>query len=377
MKSPACLLALGLLLTSMSLGFGACQRSQEDLWSPGKKPTAYSGGGEAGPRGVAEPRRPAGKAGPGAAARAAGPRKPGAPKLDPAVMDALVGHLGTLQQAHRDGNRRAQDEAVAAISKLDRKTVEPALLAILKRNLQSLGTPAAVAIGRLKIAPGLRLVSDRLLSDDVFLAQAAAEALGYLGDKRASLRLVEVVQRHASPSVRAAALQSLGKLGDKTVVPKVAVATKDPAPEGRAAAARLLTKLGNAVEHREQLTALLDDEAAQVRTAAAMALAELRAPNALDALVKLLSDRSEDARRGATKALLAFPNRVEVRNKLIYALEHGDGAARLSYSQVLKQVCDCSCLGDITHLTKHSENAFVRNAADTLAQDLILGGCKK
>ena len=373
MKLPACLRILCAMLAPTLITVQGCERPPEELWSPGMKPTAYSAAERAakaratpGPAVAKGPARPS-TSGPAAAAS----------KAAAALTDALVEHLGALQRAHRDGNEEAQKEALGAIKKLDRKGVEEVLLGLLKRNVQGLGTPAALAIGRLGFTSGLRPLSDRLLAEDVFLAQAAAEALGALGDKRAAPALVEVVKRHASPSVRAAALDSLTLLGERSVVPAVADSTKDPEPDVRAAAARLLTRLGAAKEHGERLQALLTDDAAQVRTAAALALTELRAPNALEALVKLLADRSEDARRAGTKALIAFPDRVSVRNKLIYALEHGDGAARLSYSQVLKQVCDCSCMGDITHLSKHSDNAFVRNAATTLAQDLVMGGCRR
>jgi len=364
---PAGGIVAGLLLLSS----GGCERGTE-MWVPGAKPTAYSGAVAAPSRPVAAPSRPKHPTG-GIASGSGEEAGPESIEADAVVEGPLKEQLALIRGALRLSDQRAIDDALQRCRALDQGAVQRVLIRILKANEDDLGVAAARALGKLKIRAGLRSLYDRILSEDIFLAQAAAEALGDLGDPGAVPQLISQAKRHASASVRSAAVEAVGRIGDRSALSAVLEGVQDPDPTVRESVARVIGRLGQPQEHHLLLTPLLQDPAPRVRLAAVLALAELRAPEALDSLVGLLADSSEEVRRTVEAALVSFPDRLAVRRKLMESLESGDGAFLLSYSQALKTVCDCSCLPDVKRIGENSSKPVTRNACNALYQQLQAG----
>lgn len=364
---PYFLFIAGLLLLLL-LAVG-CERRKDEMWIPGAKPTAIS----AKARALAlEHAQQAQAEDDEAAARqeeaADSDQAAGTTVVD--VLPQLKQELHALQRADRAKDRFASEEAFRKVQALDREAVSRELPRILAANEDDLGVSAALLMGKLKLTSGLQALSTRLAGDDIFMAQAAARALGEIGSPVAVDQLVDQAKRHNSASVRAASLEALGRIGDRTALPRVLDTVHDPDPSVREAAAHIVGRLGNAEEHRETLHALMKDSTARVRLNAVLALAELRAPEAVDNLVDLLEDDSEESRRSAEAALISFPDRGTVRRKLMEALEQRSGSALLSYSQALKSICDCSCRIELNSIAERTPKPIVKNACLELSRQI-------
>ncbi|MGH9750346.1 MAG: VWA domain-containing protein, partial [Candidatus Polarisedimenticolia bacterium] len=113
----------------------------------------------------------------------------------------------------------------------------------------------------------------------------------------------------------------------------------------RARAAEWLGRFG--AGGAEALLRALDDRAAEVRAAAAVALGKMREPRALPALAGLLGDPSGVARHGAEEALQAFgPAAVPA----VLATLESDGEARLHAIAILGRIGDPRAIGPLTVL---------------------------
>lgn len=118
--------------------------------------------------------------------------------------------------------------------------------------------------------------ADRLLamlaSEDDVLRTAAAEALGWMGDRRAVAPLIVILESEDDhEAVREVAAEALGKLGDLTAVEPLIAGLNNGSEWLRRAAAVALGELGDR-SAVEPLAALLRDEDTMVQDAAFEAL---------------------------------------------------------------------------------------------------------
>jgi HEAT repeat protein len=116
---------------------------------------------------------------------------------------------------------------------------------------------------------------DLLASDDQVLRAAAADALGWMGDTRAVLPLIDILQtRGDREAVREIAAESLGKLGDLRAVTPLIEALTDASDWLRRAAGQSLGELGDP-RAMDPLSALLGDESTMVQDTAFEAIKRL------------------------------------------------------------------------------------------------------
>jgi HEAT repeat protein len=125
------------------------------------------------------------------------------------------------------------------------------------------------------------------------IRQAAADALGFSGGPGAVKALRERIASPDEPSgVKAAAMMSLGRIGDESARPVLLAATNDSATDIREAAlwGLSLGKLQNPVDRPVYLRQLAADRAADktMRCQALQALAESKDAATIDAVTKIL-----------------------------------------------------------------------------------------
>ena len=203
--------------------------------------------------------------------------------------------LGVLGDPDRN-LRRAAAESLGNIG--DPQAVAPLLLA-LEDDHWSVRCAAASALGRIRSGRAALPLMDRLADEDATVRRAALAALGEIGDPRATARLTEAL---ADPGLLACALEALRRMG-LAALSEIERAFPTCNQETR----RILVDLVGKLEDRRAcklLLAALDDDSAEVRAEAAMAVGDGGFLDALRPLMTLkASDPSVDVRQAAAVAL--------------------------------------------------------------------------
>ncbi|MBI3072161.1 MAG: HEAT repeat domain-containing protein [Deltaproteobacteria bacterium] len=201
------------------------------------------------------------------------------------AFDRLVAAMRRLTQSTltEDHARAIQTLDAALKSKADEKP-DGALDAIrtLRDTLSTSAVPTLVRAMRRKE-----------------LREPAAEALGWIGDRRAAKALLVEWKQGGAVSIALA----LGLAGDRTSArPLHACLRGTAAPEIRAACAVAVGEL-RYPRANAALVHLLRDESAEVRAHAAEALGRLRATSAIEAIIEALTDNDANVVVEAVQAL--------------------------------------------------------------------------
>ena len=152
-------------------------------------------------------------------------------------------------------------------------------------------------------APSLRA---RLLSADLSVTVDIARALRRLGDGAALQVAIDGLGAE-QPSVRRAAVQALGALGDQAAAVALGAALRDPAAGVRAAALEALVDVGMGPDAAHEVARLLSDPAPSVRIVAVRALARtMPRPGAL--LTASAGDRDWQVRLEIARHLGGLPD---------------------------------------------------------------------
>ena len=121
-----------------------------------------------------------------------------------------------------------------------------------------------------------------------------------------SKALLTALLKDINPEMRRTAVESLGKIGDRTAVPSVLPLLTDPIPLVRAAAAQALGRMATPADEAAVagLTEALRDPADNVRQAAAMAIGDIEpSPRQLAVITTLAQGTDVRVRRIAVQAL--------------------------------------------------------------------------
>jgi len=157
------------------------------------------------------------------------------------------------------------------------------------------------AMGRSREPRFVPFLRDALKSDDSGVKQAAAFELARLAGRDAHGDLLPLLQ-DAKPEVRASAVENLAGLGDEADTPRIREMLDDPHQFVRTRVATVLGfRKGD--DTAKALAAKLADSAPSVRAAAVFSLGELKATVYRGAVEKLLDDPDLVARRYAVKSL--------------------------------------------------------------------------
>jgi len=172
-----------------------------------------------------------------------------------------------------------------------------------------------IGLGERGDARGLPAVQQALTREDAAVRLAGVEALGWLGDHTAVMRLADVAAG-SDETIAAAARRALARLRgaqvDETILKSAAVCRPEMA-------AVLIRSLGDRV-YREAVPALIGlagtAKPALVRAAAFETLGRLAAPDVLPELVPLIvRERDADALTAAEDAVVTLANQVADREK--------------------------------------------------------------
>jgi HEAT repeat protein len=188
-------------------------------------------------------------------------------------------------------------------------------------------------------------LSEELRRGSPTSARLAAEALGGIGDRRATAALVAVVERR--DEARIVSLEALARLADPAAVPAlVSAAETGEAPELRVLALQALEATGDGRGAVAVARALLDADAG-VRTAAARLAGSLGASAEAPALAACLTDQDAGVRRAAAQALARLPTSATASlghhsptNVIVNALAHADVAADGATAEALADVLE-------------------------------------
>jgi HEAT repeat protein len=236
------------------------------------------------------------------------------PQVPASVVAAILAERGEtvvpmLVQMIRDASPRVRAAGVGALARFGWRsdTLAADLQKLLADGDKNVRMSAAEALSR--IGPrGEAAVGDlivRLKDPDTDVRRSTAEALGRYTAPEVPTRLIEVAALDVDRTVRAAAADSLVRLGPASVTPLTTV-LKEPDPRFRQAAASVLGRLGpDAAPAVPGLAELLADEREPMRLEAASALAAIgpAAAPAAPRLVAALNDTSESVRFAALTAL--------------------------------------------------------------------------
>jgi HEAT repeat protein len=119
--------------------------------------------------------------------------------------------------------------------------------------------------------------------------------------------LLMALTQDASPDIRRTAIESLGKIGDRSALPAVSPLLADPVPVVRAAAAQALGRMARP-EDGDVISAMaraLEDPSDSVKQAAALAIGDIEpSPRQLTSARDLLRSSDVRVRRATVYALL-------------------------------------------------------------------------
>lgn len=210
-----------------------------------------------------------------------------------------------LIAALQDSNANVRTVAADALGEIgDRRATAPLVSVLAKDGVETARERAATALGRLKDPASVEPLCLALKDAASSVRCNAASALGELRDPRATPALVEAL-KDSDARVRTFAADALGQGEDRRAVHPLMAALEDADSAVRAKAAWALGGLGDP-EAKPALRERLKETTGEVGTTAARALGNLQDVEAVPALVELLRANDKSMRQAAASALGAI-----------------------------------------------------------------------
>jgi HEAT repeat protein len=230
----------------------------------------------------------------------------------------------TLEAALRDlGSERWEARAMAAgalgsVDDADREAACAALRKALRDDRGEVRFAAAMSLAELKDAGAAAMLVDQLDDGDGRAREAAALALGRVGNPQIAWAPLASKLRIGPPAVRFQAAASLAEIDAERAAPLLRVALRDEDPEVRANAASGLAEAPHEPETIEALAKLLDGEKQpEPRFEAAYALAQHGDKRATLVLHEFLRDETRAYDAAGALSQLADPRSVEPLRRLL------------------------------------------------------------
>ncbi len=308
-----------------------------------------------------------------------GPEAATAGKKDKDAAEALKPKLLELLKEMKSA-REAQDEeaekkAIDAIQALERAKVITPIRDITLSNPEGLGEQALRVIGTFKDPELLGMLTKPLKGTDVYLAGAAAWAIGEIGKATVNNQLVEVLGNAARPtSVRVEAALALGKIGNKGAVEPLLEALGGDNEELSVAAAVALGKLKD-LRALDPLRAKLgvakgNDAELELELATTLMLYfnDIDAPRVV---ASRLIGGTQDVRKKALAVMQKHENRREVGRLVVDLLAENPGNA-FDIIEAMRSLCtgEEDCLILLKQKKREVKGGPAVNACDQAIGDL-------
>jgi HEAT repeat protein len=263
-----------------------------------------------------------------------------------------------------DSDHYVREAAAQALGQLgDARAVEP-LLASLGDSDTGVRLAVEQALGQLGDARAVEPLLALLGGRDVYVSEKAAQALGQLGDARAVEPLLASLGER-SRDVRWVAAQALGQLGVAAVEPLLA-SLGERSRDVRWVAAQALGRLGDA-RAVEPLLASLGDSDHSVHETVAQALGQLGDARAVGPFLASLGDSNAGIRQAAAQALGRLSDARAVE-PLLSLLGDDYSVVRQAAAQTLGQLGDARAVEPLLSLLGDSDHYVRRAVAQALAQ---------
>lgn len=246
--------------------------------------------------------------------------------------------------------------------------VEPFWLEILGRGESEYLLSAIRVLGILRSAAAVDMLLTNLHASDAAIRAAAAEALGQIGAAAAVDPLLLVLARDTEGDVRAACAEALGKLHDRYAVEPLKDALQDAYHPVQLAAITALGQLGGEDVVVALLSILQGDTLPQTRSAIARTLGHLGDPAGTRALeLLLLNDGDYNVQYSAALGLadLANPRAIEV---LHVGLRQDNPLLQQAAARGLGLVRDAHAAPSVYELLQSTERGVRHAAAIALMQ---------
>jgi HEAT repeat protein len=173
---------------------------------------------------------------------------------------------------------------------------------------------------------------EQLHAEDLDTRQAAAVALGRIGDRRATQPLIAALDE---PELTLAAAGALARIGDGAAFEALVTRLGDPDAAVRQAVIAALNSIGHEDMPRRVVTLLADADPI-VREAALKIAGYFGYPDCLDRVLACCRDQNETVRRTAVEQLPFFEG--DVFAALVSALEHDAASVRAAAAAALARV---------------------------------------
>lgn len=225
----------------------------------------------------------------------------------------------------RDESPEVRQAAADALGRIGDPLAIPALVAALDDPEAEVRASALDALSQFEHGVPAAPIRGLLSSGDPELRARAASILGDLRDRSSAGTIGQLV-RDPDLDVRREALHALAQIRDPGSVPAVSAALQDRDADVRRHAVEAMNELGGTISG-ETLAALLQDASADVRQEAVRHTSERRVVSMVPQLIRLLDDRSPEVREEAAEALTELRT-TESHAALRRALEHKDADVR-------------------------------------------------
>lgn len=282
------------------------------------------------------------------------------------VVEALVrngpGVVALLtEQLHAEDLETRQAAAVALGRIGDRRATAALVEALSDREL---AVAAAGALARIGDAEAFEALVSLLGERDSAIRQSAVAALNSIGHPDMPRRILALLEDR-EPTVRESALKVAGYFGYAECLDHVLACCRDATETVRRTAVEQLAFFENS-RASNLLVELLEDDVASVRAAAASALVRVEHPSRVDALLRALNDSDPWVRYVALKSLgsIAAPGTLAA----VVARLHQDAAphVRLAAIEVIGRLKPPDALDILEPLTRSLNQDIARAAIGAL-----------
>jgi HEAT repeat protein/beta-lactamase regulating signal transducer with metallopeptidase domain len=225
----------------------------------------------------------------------------------------------------RDDDKDVRQAAAHALGRIGNVMAINPLVATLDDSEPEVVRASLDALSNFERGVPVAPIRRMLASGDAEIRQCAAQILGQMRDRESIPSLARLV-RDQDSNVRQEAIQALTEIGDPTATSAIAAALDDTDPDVRQEAIEGMAELGGTVPDAVVQRALRD-VSKEVRDAAIHLVEEHRMVSMVPELIRMLDDPSAEIRECAAEALTEMKteqSHAALRN----AMTHRDAAVR-------------------------------------------------